>query len=116
MNYSKKSRMGLAVGLFLVLSTIAFGTVFYVALSASNVEIVVSEDDARRSVNDQALRVNEDYLVSVYNRFRGGPFDILPYYDPRSGIPRDGFVILPELRPLSSIQRDPIVILPFSDL
>ena len=113
MSYSKKSRMGLAVGLFLVLSTIVFGTVFYVALSASNVEIVVSEDDARRSVNDQALRMNEDYLVSAHNRFRGGPIDILPYYDPRLGIPRDGFVILPELRPLSSIQRGPIVILPF---
>jgi hypothetical protein len=83
-SYSKNRRVGLAIGVFLVLSLVVFGSIFYVAYSATNTEIIAFESGVGDGVNEHGL---EPTLV-------GGPIETVPCVDINHGF-RTGPIILP---------------------
>ena len=102
--------MGLAIGLFLILSVIIFGSILYVGFTSINTEIVVIDTDVDGGfIDDEGVRLGE-YLLSQdsYLGSRRGLIEIVP--DRQPGIRRGPIELLPEYAPFQ--RRGPIEIIP----
>ena len=114
-----------AVGIFLILSVIVFGSLLYVGFTSVNTEIVVI-DTAMDDVvtDDEGVRIGEYLLTQDPNlvfrrgpieivpdrmpRFRRGPIEIVP--DRMPGFRRGPIEIVPDYAPFE--RRGPILLLP----
>jgi hypothetical protein len=104
--FNKKSgRVALAIGVWLVLSVVVFGSLIYVAYTSSSVEIVASEDGFSADLQgvEQSPAANQ--------RIRRGPIEIVPYYYP--GCPHQGIPVYYPGCPNLEFGCPPILIVPF---
>lgn len=110
MSTSKKARIGLAVGLLMVLSVVVFGSILYVGFTSVNTEIVVVNADTENAFPDDDGVEVENYLVAKDPNLaiRRGPIEIVP--DRRLGIRRGPIELLPDYAPF--LRRGPIMITP----
>jgi hypothetical protein len=102
--------MGLAVGLFLLLSVLVFGTMLYVGFTSVNTEVVLLDTDVDDGfTGEEGVRVGE-YIMSQDPNLgiRRGPIEIVP--DRKPGIIRGPIEILPDYSPFQ--RRGPIEIMP----
>ena len=107
MSYSKRARKGLAVGVFLFLSLVVFGAMYYIAFCACNVEVLADSDEEIGLV-DFGRSIAVDPNLGI----RRGPIEIVPDYNPYFGIRRGPIEIVPDYNPFLGISRPPIMILP----
>lgn len=129
MSTTKNKGIALAVGMFLVLSIIVFGSILYVGFTSVNTEIVVVDSDVGDVFpDDEGVRVG-DYLMAkdpnlrisrgpieiVPDRrpggIRRGPIEILPDYNPY-GFRRGPIEIVPDYNPFLGFLRPPVYLLP----
>ncbi|MHA1615422.1 MAG: hypothetical protein ACTSYJ_11295 [Candidatus Thorarchaeota archaeon] len=99
-----------AVGLFLILSVIVFGSLLYVGFTSVNTEIVVI-DTAMEDVvtDDEGVQIGEYSLTQDPNLvYRRGPIEIVP--DRKPGFRRGPIEIMPDYAPFE--RRGPIEIMP----
>jgi hypothetical protein len=99
-----------AVGMFLILSVIVFGSILYVGFTSINTEIVVI-DTAMEDVvtDDEGVEIGEYLLTQDPNLvIRRGPIEIVP--DRMPGFRRGPIEIVPDYAPFE--RRGPIVIMP----
>lgn len=110
MSTTKKARIGLAVGLFMVLSVVVFGSILYVGFTSVNTEIVVVDSDVDIAFPDGDGVEIGNYLVAKDPNLviRRGPIEIVP--DRRPGIRRGPIELLPDYAPF--FRRGPIEIQP----
>lgn len=101
---STTSKAGkVAVGMFLILSVVVFGSILYVGFTSVNTEIVVIESAREDMVtDDDGVRIGE-YLLSQDLSIRRGPIEIVP--DRRPGLRRGPIELFPDFIP-----REPPVI------
>ncbi len=127
MSYSKRTRIGLAMGVFVILSLVVFGALYCIAFSACDVEILTDTDggigteDHHRSISYEPIqsvrRGDIEYVpdcdpILTYS-VRRGSIEYVPYYNPYYGNRRGPIEILPEYNPFLIIRRPPVVISPF---
>jgi len=100
---TKNKGIALAVGMFVVLSIVVFGSILYVGFTSVNTEIVVVD-----TMEDEGTRLG-DYLIAKDPNLRiyRGPIEIVP--DRRIGIRRGPIEILPEFNPYL-VSREPPVL------
>lgn len=99
-----------AVGMFLLLSVIVFGSILYVGFTSVTTEIVVI-DTAMEDVvtDDEGVHIGEYLLTQDPNlMFRRGPIEIVP--DRKPGFRRGPIEIMPDYAPFE--RRGPIEIMP----
>ncbi|MBN2228347.1 MAG: hypothetical protein JW779_02065 [Candidatus Thorarchaeota archaeon] len=109
MSHSRNARIVLALGVFLVLSVVVFGSIFYVAFCSCNVEIIASDSGTGYEFTENGFDSGQALEVRDYR----GTIEVSPSYNPTWGIPRDGYWITPDYNPEDGIIRGPIEILPF---
>jgi len=125
-SYSKRARKGLAIGIFLFLSLVVFGTMYYVAYCACNTEVLADSNDGM-GVDDSQESVAADPEPTIRRgpieyvpdcdsnpvyKIRRGPIEMMPDYNPYLGVRRGPIEIVPDYNPYIGISRPPIMILP----
>jgi hypothetical protein len=96
MSDEKSRKVALAIGVWLFLSVVVFGSLIYVAYTSNNVEIVASKDGFSADVQgverspaaDQRIKRDPIEIVPYY--FPGCPNHGIPYYYPGCAIPEFG--------------------------
>ncbi|MDH4212299.1 MAG: hypothetical protein OEV85_00100 [Candidatus Thorarchaeota archaeon] len=76
MSSKKSGRVALAIGVWLVLSVVVFGSLIYVACTSNCVEIIASEDGISVDMG------NVDQVPATDQRIRRGPIEMVPFYYP----------------------------------
>ena len=105
---SSTSKAGkVAVGMFLILSVIVFGSLLYVGFTSVNTEIVVIDTAVEDVItDDEGVRIGE-YLLTQDFSIRRGPIEIVPDYAPFQR--RGPIQIMPDYAPFQ--RRGPIQIM-----